>query len=67
MVGTTEAEMLLLSREPRLVKTSFALRPSSDERLRAMAAKMKVPMSAIIDRALDVYLTAMEDVTEETA
>lgn len=54
-----EKELLVLRNEARSVKMSYSLRPNTDKRLRSLASAMNIPMSAIIDRALDLYMDAL--------
>jgi hypothetical protein len=56
-----EEEALILQNETRSVKTSFSLRRSVDKRLRELATRMNVPMSSVVDRALELYMNAMDD------
>jgi hypothetical protein len=57
----SEEEALILQNETRSVKTSFSLRRSVDKRLRELATRMNVPMSSVVDRALELYMNAMDD------
>jgi predicted DNA-binding protein len=60
MKTSTERD-ILLGMGQASVKTSVTIPKLLDQRLREKAAELDVPMSAIVTRALDVYLKSLED------
>lgn len=62
--ASTERE-ILLDMGQTTVKTSLTIPKPLDARLRVRAVKLEVPMSAIVTRALDVYLSSLEQEEEE--